>query len=186
MIEIVNNQRMLTDGARVCVTIKVCLLLSVICQDCIKWNGTDNGGNRSFTNNSKCRVFTISFEGSCSWWIWCWCHDIHQCGYLLHQRVCCTKHFGPNLLLCRLVSPGLYLLVEWFYLVRRKCLILLLGILHIFISSSIAALTFLLSSSFVVRWLYPWNIQFRRRDLLTLINECFFTKRHIHRNQSWG
>ena len=52
------------------------------------------------------------------------------------------------------------------------CLILLLGIVHIFNSSSTSALTFLLSSPSVVRWLYPWNIKFRRRDLLVLINEC--------------
>ena len=45
-IEIMNDQRMLTDGARVRVTVKVCSLLSVIYQECIKLSVTDDRGNR--------------------------------------------------------------------------------------------------------------------------------------------
>ena len=111
--------------------------------------------------------------GGCSWCFWWWCHDSHQCGYLLHHIVCCTTPFGLNLLIFRLDSPGLYLLVECCSLVRRNCLILLLVILHIFNSSSTVALTFLLYSYFLVRWLYPWNIHISRIYLLALIDECF-------------
>ena len=50
-IEIVHDQRMLTNNARVCVTVMVCLLLFVICQDCINSHGLDNGSDRSFTKN---------------------------------------------------------------------------------------------------------------------------------------
>ena len=174
-IEIVHNQCMLNNDAHVRVTFKVCLLLYFICQDLINSHGSDNRGNRSFTNNSmpcQCKVFIIGWGGSCSWCLWCWFNDSHKCGYMIHKIVCCTTPFGPNLLLCRIVSRGLSLLVECSSLVRRKCLLLLLGIVHIFNSYSNAALAFLLSSSFVVRWLYPLNIQLRSRDLLALIDEC--------------
>ena len=66
-IEIVNNNRMMNDEARVHITVKVCSLLFVICQDCIHSSGPENGGNRSFTNNStpcQCRFFTIGCGGA--------------------------------------------------------------------------------------------------------------------------
>ena len=172
-IETMNNQGMLTNNSCVCVTVKVCLLIFVICKDCVNSHGPYNRGNISFTNNSppcQCRIFTIGCGRVCSLWLWWWFHDRHQFGYLLHQLFRCTTLFGPNLLFFRLVSPGLSLIVELWYLVRIKCLIFLLAILYIFKGSSTAALTFLLSSSFVVRWIYPWNIQIRRRDLLSLID----------------
>ena len=178
-IEILNDQRMLTNDARVHVTVRVCSLFSVIYHDCINSNGTDDGGNISFTKNylpCKYRIFTIGCVGSYYWYLWCWFHDSHQCRYLLHHLVCYTTPFGHNLLLCRIVSPDMSLLVDCCYLVIRNCLILLLGIVHIFNSSSTAALTFIISSSFVVRWLYPWNIQLRRRDLVALI-EWFLLQR---------
>ena len=61
-IEIVHDQRILTNDTRVCVTVKLFLLISVICQDCINSHGLDGGGNRSFTKNCmpcQCRVLTI-------------------------------------------------------------------------------------------------------------------------------
>ena len=66
-IEIVHNQRMLTDGARVRMTFKVCLLISVICQESINSHGPDNRGNRSFTNNylpCKYRFLTVGWGGA--------------------------------------------------------------------------------------------------------------------------
>ena len=118
-------------------------------------------------------------QGFYRWWwgsfsrcLWCWFNDSHQCIYLLHQLFFRTYPFGPNLLLCRLVYPGMFRIVECCSMVRKKCLIFLLGIVHIFNSSSTDALTFFLSSSFVVRRLYPWNIQLSRRYLLALIDEC--------------
>ena len=51
-IEIMHDQRMLTNYACVRVTVKVCLLLSVICQDYINLYSPDNGSNISFTEIS--------------------------------------------------------------------------------------------------------------------------------------
>ena len=178
-IEIVNNQRMLTNDAHICVTARVRSLLSVIYQDWINSSGTDHKGNRSFTNffmPCKCRVFTIGCVGSCYLCLWCLFHDSHQCKYLINQLVCRTLTFGPNLLIYRIGTPELSLLVECCSMVRRKCLSFILGIVHIFNSSYTAALTFLLSFYFLVRWLYPWNIHIRRRDLLSLIDECILQR----------
>ena len=92
-------------------------------------------------------------------------------GILVSPALLSHHPFELNLLLNRIVSPGMSLLAYCCSLVRIKCFMFLLGIVHILNSSSTAALTFLLSSSFIVRWFYHWNIQLRRRELLALINE---------------
>ena len=72
-IEIIHDQHMLTNDTRVLVTVEVCLLLSVICQEYINSFGTDNGSNRSSTNNSlpcQCRIVNIGCWSICSWWLW--------------------------------------------------------------------------------------------------------------------
>ena len=74
MIEIVHNQLMLAYDEHVRVTVKVFLLLSAICQDCINSHGSGDGGNRSFTNNPmpcQCRFLTVGLEGNFSWCLWC-------------------------------------------------------------------------------------------------------------------
>ena len=66
-IEIVNNHRILTNDACVRVNVNTCLLFSVICQDCINSNGSDDRWNRSLTKNSlpcQCRVFTVGGGGA--------------------------------------------------------------------------------------------------------------------------
>ena len=62
MIEIAHNQRMLTNDAHVRVNVKVCLLISVICEDCITSHGPDDGGKISFTKNYlpfQCKVLLL-------------------------------------------------------------------------------------------------------------------------------
>ena len=110
------------------------------------------------TNNSQiilCLVnsglLLLVVGGGCSWCPYYWCHDSHQCGYLIHQIAGHITPFKLNLLLCRLVSPGLSLLVECCFLVKRKHLIFLLGIVHIFNRSSTAALKFFCPPTL---WLY--------------------------------
>ena len=73
-IEIVHDQRILTDDACVCVNFEVFLLLSVIYKDCINSHVPDDRGNRSPTKNSlpcQFRIVTIDCGGGCSWFLWC-------------------------------------------------------------------------------------------------------------------
>ena len=61
------DQRMLTDDTCVRITAKVCLLLSIICQDFINSSVPDNVGNRSFAKNylpCQYRVFNIGCGGA--------------------------------------------------------------------------------------------------------------------------
>ena len=171
---------MLTDGARVRMPVKVCLLISVICKDCIKSHGPDDGGNTSSTKNylpCQCRVFTIGCGGSCYWCLWCWFHDSHQLWYLLHQIVCHTTPFLLNLSICRIVSPVLSLIVEWCSLVRRNCTHLpQLLYCHPYIYSIL-----LLCGYMTLPLKYP--DQEERPSYYYQWIHC--TKRHIHCNQSW-
>ena len=56
-IEILHDQRMLAENARVRVNVKVCLLLSVIYQDSINSHGPDNGGNIHTLTFTRTRAF---------------------------------------------------------------------------------------------------------------------------------